>query len=642
MSNPSRVTILFLAAACLTAPATAQQWTPIGPPGGDVRSLALDPRRPGHIYLGTADGIVYKSTDGADHWERMESAFPLRGRSLDDIVVDPATGEIWIGYWEVAGPGGGVAHSTDGGRTFAVLPGIEGQAVRALAQSPSHPAILVAGTLSGVFRSEDRGATWSRVSPAGHPEIRNVNSIAIDPRDPGVIYAGTWHLPWKTLDGGRRWSPIAAGMIADSDVFTMNVDRRDPRSVFATACSGIYRSLDAGGRWTKIRGIPSSSRRTRAFSQHPARPEVLLAGTTEGLWMSEDGSATWRLATEKQLVVNAVVVLPGGAILLGCDGAGVRRSLDQGTTWTSANHGFSERFVSRILVEDGGRLLAGIREDRKHGGVLAAAGLDGPWAPLGNGLQGREVLTLERVGPNLLAGTDDGVFLLPSGGEHWLRLPTVIAGVDRRPKVADIAGWPDGRLLVATTDGIFVGVEWGLRWERPDLGVAAVTAVGIAPGRPGVALAVTPLHVFRTEDGGRTWAAVSSTPGRGHAVHIAGNGTVFLGSDRGLYRSHDGGRQWLRCRGGLPDTDIGGLAVSDDGRSLYASDFTRGGLYRSDDGGDRWREVSTTGLRSSRLWSVAVIPGTEMVLASAPTGGLHVLRGTTAGPLTGGGQGASQ
>ena len=80
---------------------------PVGPPGGDVRELAADHRDPRRIYLGTADGILYRSDDGGLKWRRMSPGFPHRGASLDGIVADPR-GALLVGFWDVAGSGGGV------------------------------------------------------------------------------------------------------------------------------------------------------------------------------------------------------------------------------------------------------------------------------------------------------------------------------------------------------------------------------------------------------------------------------------------------------------------------------------------------------------------------------------------------------
>jgi len=620
-----------VAACALALPsfAHADSWTAVGPTGGDARALSSDPRDPRVIYLGTANGTLYRSEDSGRRWRRQEPGFPLRGMSLDDIVVDPK-GTLYVGYWAVAGAGGGVARSDDGGRTFTLLPGIANQAVRALALAPSDSSVLVAGTIAGVFRSRDAGQSWTRISAPDDPELRNVNSIAIDPGDVDTIYAGTWHLPWKTADGGRTWRSIHVGMIDDSDVMTLTLDRRSPQTVFATACSGIYRSTDGAGRWAKIRGIPSTSRRTRAFAQDRERPEVFYAGTTEGFWVSEDGTATWRLVTDKDLVVNAIVSLPGGGLLLGTDGAGVLRGEARGARFEAANEGFSERFVSRIVF-DRGRVLAAVLGDRRYAGVLVAPGVAGPWAKLATGLEGREPLSLD-VLPNggILAGTDNGIFVSSPAGSPWRRLITLVGGIDAHPRATDVTALSDQVFLAATSKGLLRTANGGTTWQAQTLGLGgAVAAATRSTTKPGVALAATPFGIFGTADFGVSWKLVSEPVGRqsAHALFfLPGNDdVVFATTSEGLFRSADKGRTWTPRGGGLPLLDITGLGLHPDGKTVFASDFKQGGVWRSDDAGESWTSVPTSGLLSEKVWALAIDPTGPALLAAASTGGLHQL-----------------
>ena len=624
-------------------PLSAETWMPVGPTGGDARALAADPRDPRTIFLGTANGNLYRSDDAGRRWRRQEPGFPLRGMSLDDIVVDPR-GALFVGYWSVAGSGGGVARSEDGGRTFRVLPDIAGQAVRALALAPSDPDTLVAGTTSGIFRSRDGGRSWTRISPMGDAEIKNLDSIAIDPGDPDTIYAGTWHLPWKTTDGGRSWRSIHAGMIDDSDVMTLTVDRRSPQTVYATACSGIYRSADGAARWAKVPGIPSSSRRTRAFAQDRERPDTFYAGTTEGFWVSESGTASWRLVTGKDLVVNAVLSLPDGVVLLGADGAGVLRSDERGARLQASNDGFSERFVSRIVFDAlRARVLATVLGDRQHGGVLTAASAAGPWEKLSPGLEGREALAIDVLPSGaVLAGADNGLFLTSGPGAPWRRLGTVIGGIEIQPRATDVAALTESVFLAASSKGLLRSANGGRTWQAQSLGLGgAVSAVARATAEPGLALAATAFGVFRTSDFGATWTLVSEPLGRSsaHAIHfLPGNDqVVFATTSQGLYRSADQGRTWMPRGGGLPLLDITGLALHPDGRTAFASDFKEGGVWRSDDAGQTWIRVGTGGLLTERIWALAVDPRGPAVLAAAATGGLHQMT-----LLSAGGAGGSQ
>lgn len=629
-------------ALLLAVPARAQSWTPVGPTGGDVRALAVDPRQEGRVFLGTADGVLYLSEDAGRAWRRLLPGFPKRGMSLDNVVVDPR-GRVLVGYWEVEGTGGGVARSLDGGLSFSLMEGIAGESVRALDFAASDPDVLVAGTLSGVFRSEDGGDTWRRMSPAGHPEIKNVESVAIDPTDPRIVYVGTWHLPWKTSDAGRSWREIHAGMIDDSDVFTISLDRRTPRTVYATACSGIYRSLDAAGRWSKVRGIPGSSRRTRSFLQDPERPATHYAGTTEGLWITEDDTASWRLATSKQLVINSVV-MSRGSILLGTDAAGVLRSEDRGRSFAASNAGFAEHLVSRLLFEPAsGRLVAGIIGDRHHSGVLTAGRPEGPWTKLGEGLEGREVLSIALLGEEVLAGTDDGAFVSVSHCGQWRRLPTLDDGFDLHPRVVDVAAADAQRLLLATQRGLLRSQDGGASWQRLRLGLAeSVTAVAFSPRDAQLALATTPLGVFRSRDGGASWQPLAQGVGTGEIRALrflpSDDRIVFAATRGGLLRSSDGGRSWERRGSGLPLSDIAGLDFGED-RTVYASDFRNGGLFVSRDAGASWEPVPTQGLASDRVFAVAVDPKAPgRLFVGASTGGLHVREASPGAPANAGGR----
>lgn len=613
----------------LAVSARAETWVPVGPTGGDVRALAVDPSREDTVFLGTADGIVYRSGDGGRRWQRPAPGFPKRGMSLDNLVVD-SRGRLLVGYWEVEGRGGGVARSSDGGHTFELLRGMEGESVRALAVAGADPDVLVAGTLTGVFRSEDGGDGWQRISPANHAEIRNVESVAVDPEDARVVYAGTWHLPWKTTDAGRTWRAISAGMIDDSDVFTITLDRRTPRTVYASACTGIYRSKDAASRWAKLRGIPPSSRRTRSFAQDPRRHETLFAGTTEGLWVSEDDSLTWRLATSRHLVVNSVVKTRD-SILLGCDAAGVLRSEDGAWTFRASNDGFAEQLVSRLLFDSTtGRLVAGIMGDRHHSGVLVAARAEGPWTRLGAGLEGREVLSLALAKGDVLAGTDDGLFRSASRGGPWRRLAMLVGGVDPHPRVADVAG-ADDTLLAATNRGLLRSIDGGATWQRHALGSAdSVTAVAVSARDPQLALATTALGVFKSRDGGANWQSLAAGVGSGaiRALRFlpSDDRIVFAATRGGLLRSRDGGRSWERRGAGLPLSDIAGLDFAPDGRAVYASDFRHGGIFLSRDAGESWAPFSAAGLVSNRVFAVAADPTRPgRLFAGAAAGGLHVL-----------------
>ena len=375
--------------------ASAQTWRPLGPPGGDVHSLAADPSRPERLFLGTADGHIFGSEDTGTHWKLLGRAGTRRDAVVTAIVVDPRDANILFASAWTQDPaaGGGVFRSGDGGRTWRAA-GLQGQAVRALAMAPSDADVLVAGTLDGVYRSPDAGKSWERISPVHHDELRNFDSLAVDPRNPQTIYAGTFHLPWKTADGGRTWRPIHDGMIDDSDVMSFLVDRAKPGRIYASACSGIYRSENGAAQWKKIQGIPYTARRTYVITQDPQHPASVYAATSEGLWKTADAGMTWRRTTPQDWVVNAVVVPEGrpGRVVIGTEQLGVLLSDDDGEHFQDANGGFFHRQILALALDAAhpGRVLAVLAHAPEP--VLATDDDGKSWEPLGPGLHTEQML----------------------------------------------------------------------------------------------------------------------------------------------------------------------------------------------------------------------------------------------------------
>src|SRR5262245_55873796 len=125
--------LILLLLACASAPLHAQNWQALGPPGGDVRSLGHDPRNPARIYLGTADGHVFDSSDAGGHWSLVGRVGPRQDSVITAILVDPRDSNSLLAATWARDPsgGGGIFRSRDGGKSWAPS-GLAGQVVRAL------------------------------------------------------------------------------------------------------------------------------------------------------------------------------------------------------------------------------------------------------------------------------------------------------------------------------------------------------------------------------------------------------------------------------------------------------------------------------------------------------------------------------
>ena len=145
-------------------------WSAIGPDGGDARAFAAVPDHPNHLYLGTTNSWIYESTDSGSNWHRLSKLGTSSSLVVDHIVVDSSDATIiYAAAWALDASGGGLWISHDGGRTWSESADLHGQSIRAFVQAASDPATLFAGTLEGVFRSEDGRHTVDSNQPAAEP-----------------------------------------------------------------------------------------------------------------------------------------------------------------------------------------------------------------------------------------------------------------------------------------------------------------------------------------------------------------------------------------------------------------------------------------------------------------------------------------
>jgi photosystem II stability/assembly factor-like uncharacterized protein len=649
-----RIAGAFLALAALVATAQGQTWTPLGPPGGDVRALAADPSHPARIFLGTADGHIFGSEDSGAHWTLVGRASSRLDAVITAIVVDPQDGNVlFASSWtRDSAAGGGVFRSIDGGRTWSGA-GLAGQAVRALALAPSDPNVLVAGTLDGVYRSLDASKSWERISPEHHVELRNFDSLAIDPRDPQTIYAGTFHLPWKTSDGGGTWRPIHEGMIDDSDVMSLLIDGANPRHIYASACSGIYRSDDSAAQWKKIQGIPYTSRRTYAITQDPQQPDYVYAATSEGLWKTADGGMTWRRTTPESWVINTVVVAEGhpGRVLIGTEERGVLASDDGGEHFQDANAGFDHRQILALGLDAQrtGRVLAVLAHAPEP--ILATEDDGRTWSPLGPGLRAEQALRVYAApdGAWWVSLARGGLMRYDAGKKAWKPAGTVAReAADAKAPVSSIGRKSTGKAIVrpqplqevvmdmafssnawyaATSSGLLVSTDRGANWRLKPVGPLAsqpVQSVRVAWNGEWIRVVSLRGLVF-SDDGGNSWTWHDLPLKSGGAVTLdaqpGDENTIVAIARNGLYISRDAGETWQQAASGLPSTPVQDFGATG---NVFVASMRTGGLYVSSDSGRTWDRVP--GMLADSFFA-AVSPSNEpgVIFAASATEGLYMV-----------------
>jgi len=228
--------------------------------------LAVSPSSSSVVYAGTNGGL-WRSENSGDTWVKVLS-MKAYGSSFDEcakaVAIDPSDTEtVYAGFY-----GFGVFRSKNGGDTWTqVIGGLTNLDITSLAISSHAPTVVYAGAYydsgaalppaAGVFRSDDSGASWNRVS-SGLTESNAVRCLAIDPSTPGTLYAGTWYGVFHSDDSGASWLAMSTGLTSTTkDVRSLAVDPSEPKRLYAGTGHGAFKmeavpALSLGSAWNLV------------------------------------------------------------------------------------------------------------------------------------------------------------------------------------------------------------------------------------------------------------------------------------------------------------------------------------------------------------------------------------------------------
>jgi BNR/Asp-box repeat. len=303
-----------------------------------IVSIALHPTNANILYVATNDA-VYKSRDGGKTWEKFPS---FSARRVTTLAIDPQLpATIYAGTM-----GDAVYKSPDGGQHW--LPHNVGlkEHVSFVNQFVFHPTLsekIYAATTVGVYYSKDGGREWEE-RMNGMKEVHIVTAIGIDPTNPAVLYGGTTGGIYRSDDGAMTWKKINNGLIPDTELMAamalgvnaIEIDRAKPHIVYAGTTKGLFRTMDKGERWERI-GQTLPDPFISSLVLHPTNPSQLYIGGPGGVWSSSDGGRTWQAMNQGLATLNirALALAPTDSrtLYVGTNGSGLYRSTDAGATW---------------------------------------------------------------------------------------------------------------------------------------------------------------------------------------------------------------------------------------------------------------------------------------------------------------------
>ena len=254
-------------------------------------AVAIDPSDDRHVFFSTNDGGLLVTEDGGKTWQDA-GRHGLTARATKGIAFDPQQPRrVYVGSFT----GSGLFKSEDGGRHWQRrLFGSGYMYAAGVAVDPVDHSVYVS-TLQdddGLWKSTDFGETFHRIDRAPGALTNEYlgfsgRGIAVDPHHHRIVFHAGESGVWRSQDAGASWVNVEA----ESNTQVV-VDSYDSRVVYATGQSGVFKSIDGGASFVlKFEDLIS---KTASVQIHPTRHHVLYVGTEgDGVFKSTDGGETW-------------------------------------------------------------------------------------------------------------------------------------------------------------------------------------------------------------------------------------------------------------------------------------------------------------------------------------------------------------
>jgi len=634
------------------------EYRSIGPAWGGRVSRAAGIAGNANVYFAaTASGGVWRSTNGGTVWEPVFDDQPTS--SIGSIAIAPSDSNvIYVGSGEAnirgnVAAGNGIYKSVDGGTTWEHVWKQDGQ-IGTMVVHPKDPDIAYAAVLGrafgpnpnrGIYRTRDGGKSWDLV--LSKDQDTGASDVAIDPSNPRILFAGLWQTrrkPWTmtsggpgsglyySKDGGDSWKQLTEGLPdgiwGKVGVAVAPSDGRRIYALIEAEEGGLFRSDDGGEKWTRISGDRRLRQRAWYYSTitvHPTNPDEVWCPQVPML-RSIDGGKNFTFVKKLHHSDHHDVWFDptDPKRIIAANDGGVDISLDGGETWYAPPLPISQFYHVSVDTREPFYVSGALQDIGTAQGpsnALSEEGIDyASWYSVGGGEAGWVVS--DPSDPNIVYA-----------GEYM----GYISRYDHRTRQAqNISIYPENASGHGGED-----LKYRFQWIAP---------IVVSPHDSRVVYHAANV-LFRTDDGGQTWQAISPDLTRDDKSKqkwsggpITGDNTgvevyctifavaesplkkglIWVGSDDGLvHLSRDAGQNWESVTANIPELPEWGtismIAASQHkaGRAYLVVDAHRLDnvqpyLYKTEDFGKTWTRLDGSLPRDIYLHAVRedpVVPG---------------------------------
>ncbi|GAB4242135.1 MAG: hypothetical protein Tsb0034_19510 [Ekhidna sp.] len=654
--------------------------------------VTMDPNNPNVIWVGTGennnqrsvaygDGI-YKSIDGGKSWKHMGLK---QSEHIGSIVVDPENSDrIYVAaigpLWKEGGDRG-LYVSEDGGETWnATLTVDEHTGVNEVVIHPENPRVLYASTLqrrrhvftylgggpgSSIYKSTDKGKTWTEVNK-GLPGVDLGRiGLAISSANPEIVYAIVEAAQgeggfYASTNRGASWEKRGNYVTSGNYYQEIIADPVDPDKIYAM--NNWMRVSDDGGRTFRIVGEDFKHIDNHCMWIDPDDTEHLLVGCDGGIYETYDAAATWHYkanlpvtqfykvavdndqpfyniygGTQDNFSMGGPSRTTSGNGIANSDwfmthgGDGFESQIDPSNpniVYAQSQYGFLVRY-DRLSGEE-----VGIKPQERKGEKSYRWNWDAP-------------LHISEHNPSRIYFSANKVFKSDDRGNSWevisddltrqvnrneLQVMGQIWGIDAVAKNGSTSPYGtivafhespinENLLIAGTDDGLIqITSDGGQNWRKIDNipGVpnrTYVNALLLSQHDENIIYAAFNHHkygdfrpyIYKSSDKGNSWTKISNNlPERGSVYAIAEDhetpNLIFTGTEFGVFFSPNQGAEWKQLSAGVPTVAVRDIAIQKREDDLVLGTFGRGFFVLDDY--SSLRNISSTINDNAALLSV--------------------------------------
>jgi photosystem II stability/assembly factor-like uncharacterized protein len=590
-------------------------WTNMGLPKSDrISSIIVDPRDSNNVWVGVLGALwgdseergIYNSKDGGKTWNKVHYIDNKTGCS--DLVIDPSNPNVmYASFWEFrrtawsfnsGGNSSALFKTTDGGKTWNKIHNgfPAGKLGRiAIAVAPSDVNILYSviecekDNEKGLYKSEDAGKSWKHLNSDFALVVRPFyfSRITIDPKNPDIVYKGGLNGS-ISRDGGKTFKNLGA---MHSDIHDILVDPIDTNRIYVGTDGGMYRSWNNGSTLDIVKNLPISQ--YYHITLDTEEPYNIYGGLQDnGSWYGPSKSDGGIEARDWNSVGYGdgfrVLKHPTKKIIYSeMQGAENIWRYNLETKELKTIQPLQEKNQVKLRFNWNTPIVTGIHNpDRIYAGsqfVHVSDDMGASWKIISPDLTTNDKLKMNQENSGGLSKDN-------SGAENHCTLFTIAES----PLSKDIiwAGADDGTIQI-TQDS-------GKTWKNVTANIIGLPKntwcyhIEASNFSKGSAYAVFEGHtnndmntyVYKTIDFGTTWTSIVTKDIDGFARCIqedyVNENLLFLGTEKGLYITVDGGKNWSKFENNMPAVAVMHLDLHKKTNDLVMATHGRGVIILDD------------------------------------------------------------